>query len=423
MPSPRFSSRSTHSPRHVNTRELALDVLMNWEQGEEFATNLVDREASAHHLEHRDAALLQALVFGTLRNITLLDHWLEQLCNNNHLEHRVHWLLRLGLTQILLLDHAPHAAVNETVNLADGKARGLINAILRRTLRERETLLAQLAGLPLDERYSHPDWLVDRWLKQFGPNETELLCQWNQKPAPTFIRLNQLHPKPVDAGDLKPASVPGFYIAEKPPLTWLQTGQCYVQDPSTSHACRLLDAQPGELILDACAAPGGKTALIAQMMQNQGRIIACDSSSKRLQRMRDNLQRLHASIAEPVLHDWTSHANPGFSNLQFDRILIDAPCSNTGVMRRRLDVRWRLEPEVFAEMQKLQLELTNTILPYLKSGGQLVYSTCSLDRDENEIVVQKLLAQHPGLQLQQSHTALPWRDQTDGAFAALLIKS
>lgn len=409
----------------TNTRALALDLLVTWEKGEEYAANLIDQAARRHQLSSRDTALLQALVFATLRHLLLLDHWLEQLCHNRHLEDRVHWQLRLGLAQLLLLDHAPHAAVNETVNLTQGKARPMVNAILRRALREKEQLLAEIPGLPLPERYSHPDWLVDRWLQHFGQDNTESLLEWNQQPAPTYLRLNELHPEPVSPEGLTPAPVPGFYHTDNPPIEWLRHGQCYIQDPSTSHACRLLAPQPGELILDACAAPGGKSSLLAQMMQNQGRIIACDSSPRRLERLRDNLRRLHARIAEPLLQDWTKPFHPELRQLEsrFDRILIDTPCSNTGVMRRRLDVRWRLEPTAFASMHQLQLQLTEAILSLLKSGGKLVYSTCSIDPDENDQVIQALLARHPELQLLETHSSLPWRDHTDGAFAALLIKS
>jgi len=393
---------------------------------------MIERQASVNQLEHRDAALLQSMVFGVLRHVVLLDHWLEQLCNNQHLETRVHWQLRLGLAQLLLLDHAPHAAVNETVDLSDGRARGLVNAVLRRALREKEALLKQTEKLPTADKYSHPDWLVERWEQQLGPVITEQLCAWNQQPAPTYIRLNQLHPERVtldeaaaaEAG-LKPVTPAGFYLAGSPPASWLQKGQCYAQDPSTAHACLLLDPQPGETVLDACAAPGGKTAYLAQIMENRGRLIACDSSGKRLKRMQDNLYRLHADLAQTVQQDWTQPLCAELRALtgSFDRILVDAPCSNTGVMRRRIDVRWRLEPEVFAEMTALQISILRALYPLLKPGGVLVYSTCSIDAEENQGVVDRLLAELPGLKLVKTHVALPWVDGTDGAFAALLQKS
>lgn len=409
-----------------SSRSLALEVLLEWERGEAFAQDLLERAAAQHKLAHRDAALLQTLVFAVLRNVSLLDCWLDELCDNKRLETRVHWLLRLGAAQLLLLEMAPHAAVNETVDLAQGKARSLVNAVLRRADRERARLLALVARLPLHERCSHPEWLVDRWRKQLGDQPASKLCEWNQLPADTFIRVNRLHPQPLDDAALAyftRTDHPGFFGADQPPRDWLMEGKCYVQDPSTALACDLLAPQPGDTVLDACAAPGGKTALLAQLMQNRGRIIASDSNPRRLQRMQQNLERLRVSIAETPLIDWTVSGPSAFGGLQFDRILVDAPCSNTGVMRRRVDVRWRLEPWFFQDMTRQQLTILHAMVPMLKPGGTLVYSTCSIDREENEGVVEVLLQQHRGLKLAETRGTLPWKDHVDGAFAAKLVKA
>ncbi len=413
---------SRQPPRFVtaNSRQLALHTLLEWEHGQSFAQDILERLATKYHLEHRDTALLQTLVFSVLRNITLLDHWLDQVCENKHLEKNVHWLLRLGAAQLLLLDIPPHAAVNECVNLA-GKARGLTNAVLRRIEREKELLLAQRPSLSLEDQFSHPDWLIQRWTEQRGIEATAKLCEWDQNPAQTYIRINRLHPQALDdaaLAELTPADRAGFYRVEQPPREWLASGQCYVQDPSTAMACELLAPQPGEFVLDACAAPGGKAAYLAQLMKNQGRIIAADSSSRRVERMKSNLQRLHASIAEPKLLDWADANHP--TDPVFDRILVDAPCSNTGVMRRRIDVRWRLLPWSFKEMTQLQNGILEATLPLLKPGGSLVYSTCSIDREENEGVVETVLKKLPGFKLIETRESLPWRDGFDGAFAALI---
>jgi len=407
-----------------NSRELALHTLLEWEHGDLFAHDIIDRLAVDNRLEHRDAALLQTLVFGVLRNINLLDCWLDELCSNKHLENEVHWLLRLGLAQLLILDMPAHAAVNETVSLA-GQARGLVNAVLRRAEREKADLLEWQARMPLPDRFSHPDWLVERWTQQFGKVNATRLCEWNQTIAPTFIRVNRLHPDPLLSADLEGFSQVGttdFYQVSQPPRQWLAEGRCYVQDPSTAVACELIAPKPGETILDACAAPGGKSGYLAQLMGNRGTLISCDGNSTRVRRMHENLQRLHASVAECHQHDWTSDREvPWGRNLKFDRILLDVPCSNTGVMRRRVDVRWRLQPWVFKEMTTLQSAIVKGVLPLLKSGGTLVYSTCSLDQEENEQLVAKLIKDHPQLHLATARTSLPWQDSTDGAYAARLV--
>lgn len=409
----------------ANVRGLALDILLECSQGEAYAHDLIERHAANHQLEHRDAAFLQTLVFGVLRNVLLLDTWLDDLCDNKRLETRVHWLLRLGVAQLLLLEMPPHAAVNETVNLAEGKPRALVNAVLRRAEREKAHLLRMMDNMPPQDRFSHPEWLVERWRKQFGDDATLKLCEWNQQPADTYIRLNRLHPEPLDAAavsELTAATHPEFFRVNQPPREWLAEGKCYVQDPSTALACELLDPQPGETILDACAAPGGKTAYLAQFMKNKGRIVACDASPRRVKRMQENLGRLHVTIAETPIVDWSKSGANAFGGLQFDRILVDAPCSNTGVMRRRVDVRWRLEPWFFKQMVEQQTLILENLFPLLRPGGTLVYSTCSVDREENEDVIAAFTAAHRNLKLVESEATLPWRDQVDGAFAAKLVK-
>lgn len=410
----------------ADSRHLALETLIEWERGESFASDILDRLARNHRLEHRDAALLQTLVMSVLRNMTLLDHLLDQVCDNKRLERHVHWLLRLGASQLLLLDMPPHAAVNETVNLAQ-KARGLVNAVLRRIERERAVLLAQLPTLSLEDRFSQPGWLIDRWIKQRGETTAAQFCEWNQTQAPTFIRINRLRddvPALPDSFQAIAGAPEGFYRVDQPPRDWLSAGWCYVQDPSTSIACALLAPQPGETVLDACAAPGGKSALLAQMMQNQGELVACDSSPRRIDRLKSNLKRMNVLHAKVCVHDWSSPSQPaGWNGSLFDRILLDVPCSNTGVMRRRVDVRWRLQPWSLRELVPLQQTILRTTLALLKPGGSLVYSTCSIDAEENEDVVRHVLDTIPGFHLKEQRESLPWRDDFDGAYAALIVRS
>jgi 16S rRNA (cytosine967-C5)-methyltransferase len=185
-------------------------------------------------------------------------------------------------------------------------------------------------------------------------------------------------------------------------------------------ACTLLDPQPGERILDVCAAPGGKTGYVAELMKNEGLVLACDRDQSRVETLRGNLERLGVKIARAIRHDWAQQTLDG--ERPFDRILIDAPCSNTGVMRRRVDVRWRLTLDDFARMAAEQLRIVRATMPLLKPGGVLVYSTCSLEPEENTAVVEQTLKEFLFLKLAEEKSVLPFRDNFDGAYAAKLVR-
>ena len=415
-----------------STRQLAVSLLEEWARGEQHAVSILDQYALGYKLAGRDTAMLQSLVFGVLRNMTLLDHWAAELSNGRSIDTGTRTVVRLGLAQLLLLEMSPHAAVNETVALA-GHARGFVNAILRRADRERVALLGQREALPTNVRCSHPRWLVQRWEQQYGIVAAAAICAWNQLPAPVIVRANGLAKVPFVPGSDASAvgasiaslkSLAGsFYLCPTLPREALAAGQCYAQDPSTALAPLLLAPQSGDAVLDACAAPGGKTAILAQLMRNEGKIIATDVSMPRLQRLSDNLDRMQVTNVQALRHDWADgNSLPPKVTANFDRILLDVPCSNTGVMRRRIDVRWRIEPETFAAQARTQLDLLQACILALKPGGTLVYSTCSIDREENEGVIERALANTPGLKLVETQQLLPHRDGVDGAFAAKLTK-
>ena len=221
------------------------------------------------------------------------------------------------------------------------------------------------------------------------------------------------------------ADHPNFMEVNSLPSRALERGDCYIQDPSTTIGCQLLEAQPGEKILDACAAPGGKTGYLAQLMDNRGTIVACDRDPERIEVLKQNIERLGARIARVVRHDWTGdHVSPDIASIApFDRVLVDAPCSNTGVVRRRVDVRWRLTPADFAHMQERQMKIMSAVLCLLKPGGVVVYSTCSLEPEENEQLVRRMLEQMSSLRLEAERSSLPFRDGFDGAYAARLVRN
>jgi 16S rRNA (cytosine967-C5)-methyltransferase len=221
----------------------------------------------------------------------------------------------------------------------------------------------------------------------------------------------------------RPISAHSLFVeSEGLPKAAIARGDCYVQDPSSAVAVDLLKPQPGEMILDACAAPGGKTSYMAAITKNAASIVACDRDAGRLKLLRGNLNHLGAAHTDVIQHDWLHDRYPaGLSPRQFDKILVDAPCTNTGVMRRRVDVRWRLRPADFGEMHGQQFRIVAAVIPLLRPGGVLVYSTCSLEREENEELVARLVHKLPTLKIEQTRSILPWRDHFDGAFAARFV--
>jgi 16S rRNA (cytosine967-C5)-methyltransferase len=404
----------------ANPRQSCLRALLEWEKGKFFSDEILHTSLEKEPLSPLDRAFFMETFFGVLRNLSQLDFLIAQL-RDGHIDPETRAILRLGLYQIFHMRTAAHAAVNESVALA-GRSRGLVNAILRRALREKDALDSALAAAGPSIALSHPEFLLKRWEAAFGWEATLQLCAWNNEPAEVHVRANELR---ISAGDLlrssdeaEPSRVHPLAIKVKHlPPAWISDGLCYVQDPSTLLACDLLAPQPGETVLDACAAPGGKTTYLAQLMRNQGRIIACDLYASRVVRLRENIARLGVTIAKAIQHD-CMQAGPPLEPASFDRILVDAPCSNTGVLRRRVDVRWRLTEEDFLRMPAQQLALVKRTATLLKPGGALVYSTCSLEPEENERLVEQALAAIPGLRFLESRRTLPFVDQVDGAFAA-----
>ena len=398
---------------------MAVDLLLEWQTSGTYADALLAAADQRHIFANpSDRGLLHALVFGVLRHKTMLDIWLEELNLRGRLTDPVRWILRLGLFQLLKMGVAAHAAVDESVNLTY-EEKPLVNAILRRAIEEKEHLLAIEVDAPVHERYSLPDFLVERWRWLFGEEGMMKLVELMGQPAETFVRLNRLQPwAEVPVGLAPVEGMPDFFRAANVPRAALEDGTCYVQDPSTWFACALLDPKPGQRVLDACAAPGGKAAILAQFMENQGPLVATDTSSRRLKRLSENLSRLGVTNAECRNVDWTAENVPD-DGQRYDRILLDVPCSNTGVMRRRVDVRWRVTPAVVAEMADVQWRILAATIPRLAPGGRLVYSTCSLEPAENDSQVERVLAEFPHLQLLEKKLITPHATGFDGAFAAL----
>ena len=423
-----------------NPREIALCLLGGATSGEYVETRL-EAALAQSQLSAADRRLCQELTYGIIRWQATLDWLIARKTEARPQKPRLQNLLRLGLYQIFWLDRIPnHAAVHETVKLARqagfNTQAGFVNAILRSYLRELDAtrqLLADLRHKQPHLGYSHPEWLVARWQKWWGPERTVQLMEWNNTPPKTYARVNTLK---ADPGKLltqwREEGVEYdfirrdwfeenlvFELKSHPPLNRLasfQQGGFYVQDPSTLLAVRELEPQPGESVLDLCAAPGGKLTYIAQLMGNTGRLVAHEATPERLRLVEENCARLGVTGVQTVL---PSTLNPQPSTL-FDRILIDAPCSNTGVMRRRVDLRWRIRPSEIQRLRATQLDLLRQAAALLKPGGTLVYSTCSLEPEENGEVMDEFLRVHPEFELERTRELLPFADSVDGSYVARL---
>jgi 16S rRNA (cytosine967-C5)-methyltransferase len=413
----------------LSARRIALKAQRAWRKRKRFADSIVLEFLAKAELTESDRAFAFELFYGVLRNLTLLDFWISCL-RSSKIDADLRDILRLGLYQLFLLKTAQHAAVHETVDLAPGRQGTIINGVLRAAIRRQSELLSRADAQPLFVRTSHPQFLVERWEQHFGTQHAEELCHWNNLPAPIYGRINQLRIEPEEFLRLYPESRPlnrslEFVEFNGIPTAAISRGHCYIQDPSTAIACQILNPGPGEKVLDACAAPGGKTGYIAQLMKNRGTIVACDRDPERLQIVKENMVRLGIEIVHTFDHDWTRGCVPPeiAAMAPFHRILVDAPCSNTGVMRRRVDVRWRLQPADFLRMQQRQLEMLRAVIPLLVSRGALVYSTCSFEPEENEQVIRQILTSASVLRLEDEKCSLPFQDGFDGAFAAKFMRS
>jgi 16S rRNA (cytosine967-C5)-methyltransferase len=457
-----------------NPRQIALRILGQRKTGGAFVEDLLENALANARLSSADRGLCQEIVYGVVRWQSTLDWLIALKTGGREQKLPLHNLLRLGLYQIFWLDRIPnHAAVHETVELAKqngfGPQAGFVNAILRGYLREFDETKKLLSELKISNPaigFSHPQWLIEKWQKRFGEEKTAQLLERNNTPPKTFARMNTLK---TDAGKLiekwreenvdydffrsggrqtaaflvenesgflpKAATFENliFELKSHPPLNSLKSfrdGWFYIQDPSTLLAPRELGAQPGETILDLCAAPGGKTTFIAQLMNNEGKIIACDISEDRLKLIQENCTRLGVTCVETQRAADILSAEPtkirsasGTLTARFDRILVDAPCSNTGVMRRRVDLRWRISPDVILRLQQTQLDLLKLAAKKLKTGGVLVYSACSLEPEENSEVTKEFLREHKNFKLESERELLPFADNVDGAYVARLKHS
>jgi len=433
-------------------RQTALEILRHVENGG-FADSLLDKARAV--FDQRDSAFILELVYGTLRNRKRLD-WVLDRFSARPVEETDAWtrnIFRLAAYQLLFLDRVPvHAAIDTAVELAKthGQKNNYVNGLLRNLDRGRNRISFSEFASPVERLsvlYSHPEWLIRRWMQRFGEEITEKTLANNNLHAPLVIRTNLLK---TTREELKTSlasegvqsketlySPLGLELIASPPLHTLSAykrGWFMVQDEAAQLIGFLPAPHPGQMVLDACAAPGGKATHLAERMQNQGSIIAIDTDSERMKRITENTKRLGITIINPVKADASRYAHG-----RYDSILIDAPCSGLGLLRRHPDGRWNKRESITRECEKIQERILENCSSLLKPGGVLVYATCTTEPEENEDRIQAFLRAHPEFSLEDSRGLLPASAQhlvdaqgyyrtfphepsLDGFFGARLIK-
>jgi 16S rRNA (cytosine967-C5)-methyltransferase len=393
-----------------------MNVLTQVEQEGAYSNLLLNTALQKSSLAKSDAGLATELIYGTISRLNTLDYFLDKFVNKGvqKLQPWVRALLRISLYQVVYLDRIPdHAVVSEAVNLAKGRGHqgisGMVNGVLRNILRQKESL-AIPENMPAAQRisllHSHPQWLVERWISQYGIETTEAICAANNEPPAVSVRVNTTMISRDDmltlmsshGLDATPSSLSPYGIVVKGAgnmaLTdWYRDGMISIQDESSMLVAEAVQPEPGMRVLDCCAAPGGKSAHMGELMKDEGSIVANDIHAHKGKLISDQASRLGLDSISIVTGDALDLVDR-FEPASFDRILLDAPCSGLGVIRRKPDLKWGKSQEDIHEIAALQLRLLESVSTLLRPGGLLVYSTCTIEPLENEGVVSAFLEGH-----------------------------
>lgn len=447
----------SHSIKNLyqGVRGLAIKILNRIDRTDAYLERMLDNEMKSTELSGPDKALLYEIVHGVVRWQGRLD-WILNGFYKGTFSKAIPNLkngLRVALYQVLFLDRVPdYAAVNEVVEfvkkLQGQKPADLVNAVLRNIIRNKNSIRypdpdEDLVGY-LSAYYSHPAWMVKRYVERFGREQTEnLLMVNNEKPYLT-LRINALKTKPEEfktllesvglkykQGEFLPEFFKLMNLTNITAWEYYSKGYFNIQDESAGLACRLLDVQEGLRVLDMCAAPGGKTAYISALMHSRGEVVALDRFESRLKLLERNMNRLSVDCVRAVTADALE-----YKSLPFDRVLVDAPCSGSGTLSKKPDIKWRKDLFDIRDLNVLQLNLLNKAATLVKVGGIVVYSTCSIEPEENFIIVKKFLEKNPNFKFESAKgkfpeeiidengciQTLPHIHKTDGAFAARLVR-
>jgi len=415
---PRLSKR--------DPRAVALKILIRWEKGKPLLDEILSQVLTKSVLpDERDRALVGELVNGVIRHLYFIDFVLGRFVKEplEKMDSEVRNVLRMGAYQILYTRIPERAVIAEALKLLTKRRRGqwiknLVNAVLRRVAENKESLPEPPKVNPviyLSVKYSFPEWLIKRWIERFGFRETEKLLEASNARPPLVIRVNPLkvsrdnlltYLKKDQVPEAKacPYSPQGIILkgfrGKVTELKPYHFGWISVQDSASQLVTILLNPKPGEVVLDACAGVGGKTTHMVELMENKGVVWAFDLYPWRLEKLKENFQRLGLKppkvVQGDVVEELKKHGSP-----KFDRILIDAPCTGTGVIRKHPDIKWARKEEDFTNIPEKQLRLLKGLAPYLKKGGILVYATCSLEPEENEEVLKRFLEEHPEFEVEK----------------------
>ena len=391
----------------VNSRRTAAFIFAKWLATKDFPATMLP--------EGPDRAFVQDLVYTTIRRLRPLRRILGGFLKTWP-KGELEALLYIGAAQILYMNDVPDfAAVSATVDAAKASPNKniakVVNGVLRNIIRKRDEGVDFMEGALLEERESFPTALVKRWIDRFGKENAEKLCKWHNEPAETWIARPDRSFTKLERGE-RVESVKGY-----------DEGEFVVQDPGTQLAIELMDVKRGEKVLDACAAPGGKTI---QLAWRGAKVTACEVNPKRRRRLVENLERvgvMSGSSRVEVIDSLSFTPNSTLQVPTFSKILVDAPCSNTGVLRRRPDARWNWSEEKLKELVKQQAEILDQVVSLVAPGGAIVYSTCSNEPEENLEQVRAFTRRHKDFHIVTSKESIPYESGHDGAFAALIRRS
>lgn len=404
-----------------NVRELALEALVNVEKKQAYSNLLVNNYLDSGKLNKKDAGLFTEIVYGTIQRTMTIDYYLTPYIEKQKkLEDWVKVLLRLTLYQMLYLDKVPErAAIYEAVEIAKKKGHkgvasvvnGVLRSIQRQGVPDLETMKNDVDRISIAT--SHPRWMVEKWVAQFGVENTERLCEMNLVPPSQTARVNTAKASveevismlkaqgfDVEKGEVAPESI----VSKKGNLAYsnaFKNGFITIQDESSMLVARTLDVEPGQTVYDSCAAPGGKTTHIAELMKGTGTVISTDLHEHKVKLIKEQADRLGLTNIEVKAMD-SRKAQEVFQNEMFDNILVDAPCSGFGVIRRKPDLKYTKTMQDVKQLATIQSAILNEVAPLVKKGGTLVYSTCTIDKEENTEVVKAFLENNQNFEIDMS---------------------
>ncbi|TLS37318.1 16S rRNA (cytosine(967)-C(5))-methyltransferase RsmB [Pseudalkalibacillus caeni] len=397
-----------------NVREAALEIVEQINKNQAYSNILLNRTIEKYNLNRKDIGLLTEIVYGTIQRKRTIDFFLDAfLKNKKKIETWVYSLLELSVYQMVYLDRVPdRAVIHEAVEIAKKKGHkgisGFVNGVLRSVQRKGVPSFSTIKDTAekIAVEYSHPTWLVKRWIAQYGEEETINICKINLEPPQVTARVNTAKTSvgevmahleeeglTVERGDL---SIDGIKIIDGylPGTRAFKNGLVTIQDESSMLVARGLDIEPGMSVLDACAAPGGKTTHIAELMKNEGQVYSLDLHKHKVKLIKDQVKRLGLTNVETAALD-SRKAGGFFQGTRFDRILVDAPCTGYGVIRRKPDIKWSKQEKDAEAISAVQKEILQTVSTLLKPGGKLLYSTCTIEEAENQRVIEAFLKENP----------------------------